>query len=395
MKKELEKIQFEIELFNNILPFWMNVAPDHENGGFYGGVTNNHVIRNEIPRTAVSCTRFLWTFSHAYLTHNDNEYLKIADMAFEYLKSVFWDDEFGGLFWSVDLNGNPVHDRKHHYAQAFGIYGLSEYFQATQDKSSLELAKNIFDLLEEHAFNPEHGGYIEGSSRDWSSLSDMRLGENDMNCQKSMNTMLHMMEAYTNFVRVWGSQKLKNQLRKIIENFSDHIISESGHFILFFNNEWKSLSNHMSYGHDIEGSWLLYEAAEVLDDSGLLNLAKNLALELANGVYLSGIDKDGSIIHEASPEKIINPNKEWWPQAEAVIGFYNSYQLSRQTKYLDAAKASWEYIQSKLIDKQRGGWFKRLLADGSVDHSSLKIGPWEGPYHESRLCFEMINRLSH
>jgi len=395
MKKELEKIQFESELFNNILPFWMNVAPDHENGGFYGGVTNNHVIRNEIPRTAVSCTRFLWTFSHAYLTHNDNEYLKIADMAFEYLKSVFWDDEFGGLFWSVDLNGNPVHDRKHHYAQAFGIYGLSEYFQATQDKSSLELAKNIFDLLEEHAFNPEHGGYIEGSSRDWSSLSDMRLGENDMNCQKSMNTMLHMMEAYTNFVRVWGSQKLKNQLRKIIENFSDHIISESGHFILFFNNEWKSLSNHMSYGHDIEGSWLLYEAAEVLDDSGLLNLAKNLALELANGVYLSGIDKDGSIIHEASPEKIINPNKEWWPQAEAVIGFYNSYQLSRQTKYLDAAKASWEYIQSKLIDKQRGGWFKRLLADGSVDHSSLKIGPWEGPYHESRLCFEMINRLSH
>lgn len=394
MKPTFKAYQFESELLKNILPFWITIAPDPDNGGFYGGVTNEHEIRNEIPRTAVSCTRFLWTFSHAFLFNKNNKYLKIAEIAFEYLKSAFWDDEYGGLYWSVDLNGNPIQDRKHHYAQAFGIYGLSEYFMATKERSSLNMAIKIFDLLEEHAFDPNHGGYIEGSSRDWSLLSDMRLGNNDMNCQKSMNTILHMMEAYTNFIRVWDNQKIKNQLFKIIENFSNHIIDETGHFILFFDKEWKSLSNHISYGHDIEGSWLLYEAAEILGDEKVISQVKNLVLKLANGVYVSGIDKEGGIIHEASPEKKTNPNKEWWPQAEAVVGFYNAYQLSHDVNYLEAAKNSWEYIQNKLIDRKRGGWFKRLLADGSVDHSSLKIGPWEGPYHESRMCFEMIARLS-
>ena len=393
MKNDLLKEPFESELINNILPFWMTVAPDHENGGFYGGVTNTHVIQNEIPRSTVTCARILWTFSHAYLAYKKEEYRVIADSAFDYLTTAFWDKDYGGFYWSVDYHGKPVLDRKHHYAQAFGIYGLVEYYRATKAKTSLDLAIKLFDLLEEHAFDPIHEGYVEGSSRDWSLLADMRLGDNDMNCQKSMNTMLHMMEAYTNFMRVWDSQKLKDQLSMIIETFSAYIISESGHFMLYFDNEWRSLSSHVSYGHDIEGSWLLYEAAEILGDPKLLDQAKPLAMKLADGVYVLGIDKRGGIIHEAAPERITNPKKEWWPQAEAVVGFYNAFQLTKQEKFLDAAQTSWLYIQEHLIDHERGGWYKRLLADGSVDHSSLKIGPWECPYHESRMCFEMIKRL--
>jgi mannobiose 2-epimerase len=389
----LSKENIEKELISNILPFWITFAPDHENGGFYGGLTDDHTIHNEIPRTAVTCARILWTFSHAYLIYKKEEYRAIADIAFDYLITAFWDNDYGGIYWSVDLHGNPILDRKHHYAQAFGIYGLSEYYRATKVRSSLDLAIKIFDLLEEYAYDPIYGGYIEGSSREWSLLSDMRLGDSDMNCQKSMNTMLHMMEAYANFIRVWDSQKLKDQLKKIIETFSAHIISESGHFLLFFDNNWKSLSNHISYGHDIEGSWLLFEAAERLGDPKLLKQAKTLAIKLADGVYVSGVDKGGGIIHEVSPQKIINPNKEWWPQAEAVVGFYNAYQLSEEPKFLEAAINSWDYIQNKFIDIKSGGWFTRLLADGSVDHSSLKIGPWECPYHESRMCFEMIDRL--
>ncbi|HAF62232.1 MAG TPA: N-acyl-D-glucosamine 2-epimerase [Anaerolineaceae bacterium] len=393
MDSTLTKKQFKQELRDNILPFWMINTPDRANGGFYGGMTIDHVILNDIPRTAVSCTRLLWTFSRAYRFYKKEEYINIAHIAFEYLTSKFWDNDFGGLFWSVDRYGSPVNTRKHHYAQAFGIYGLSEYFQATEEGLSLNLAVQLFELLEKYAYEPKFGGYIEGSNREWTLLEDKRLGESDMNCQKSMNTMLHIMEAYTNLAIVWDSTKVRNQLRDTLDIFTDHIINNAGHFNLFFDNQWESLSDHISYGHDIEGSWLFYEAAEILGNSDALALAREQSLKLANGVILSGINSDGSIIQEATAAEIINPKKEWWSQAEAVIGFYNAYQLSGSLKYLEAAQTSWEYIQDKLIDKQRGGWFKRLLPDGSVDPSSLKFGPWEGPYHESRLCFEMLKRL--
>jgi len=385
---------FENELFNNILPFWTNIAIDKKNGGFYGGITNDLLIENEIPRTAVSCARYLWTFSKAFLLTSKEIYLEIADHAYEFLQTAFWDKVHGGLFWSVDKDKKPVLDRKHHYAQAFGIYGLSEYFKATKNNDSLYTAMNLFDLLEKYAFDPEFGGYIEGSSRDWSKLADMRLGKNDMNCQKSMNTMLHMMEAYTNLFGVWKSKNLRYQLIKIFEDFSSHIISESNNFVLFFDKDWQPLSNHISFGHDIEGSWLLCEAAEVLEDEFIKDQTQALALSLAESVLRSGIDKDGGIIHEVSQYEIVNHNKEWWPQAEAVIGFYNACQISGEEKYVDAAQKCWDFIQNKFIDRVNGGWFTRLKADGSVNRESLKAGPWEDPYHQSRLCFEMINRLS-
>lgn len=392
-KSEFRK-QLTEELTGNILPFWMTHVVDKVNGGFYGAVTNDLKVLNEVPRSAILCARILWTFATAYRRLGGEKYLSTALWAYDYLTQVFWDLKFGGIYWSVDHKGVPVLDRKHHYAQAFAIYGLAEYYQATQETQSLELAKALFHLSEEHAYEPVYGGYIEGSSRKWEALEDMRLSDKDLNCRKSMNTMLHILEAYTNLVRVWDDAHLKSQHRALLQTFQDQIIDHKiCHFKLFFDDQWHSLSDHVSFGHDIEGSWLLWEAAEIQGDSELMAQVRESVIRLATAVYQEGLDEDGSLFHEASPEGLVDPGKEWWTQAEAMVGFYNAYQLTGQEHFAQAAYNLWTYIQDKLVDRTHGDWFKRLLRDGTPETDRYKAGPWDCPYHHSRTCFEMLDRL--
>jgi len=382
------------ELTGNILPFWMNQVVDQGNGGFYGAVTNDLQIQNEVPRSAILCARILWTYATAYRKFGNLEYLSMAQRAYDYLTRVFWDSEHGGLFWSVDVRGKPVLDHKHHYAQAFGIYGLTEYYRATKEPRSLELAKTLFQLLEKHAFDPIGGGYIEGSSRSWTTLEDMRLSTKEINCRKSMNTMLHIMEAYTNLLRVWDDAHLKGQHCALIEIFLQRIINkQTYHFNLFFDDNWQSLLEHISYGHDIEGSWLLVEAAEVQGEAHLLERAKTTSIKMAAAVYQNGIDEDGSLFYEGDANGLIDTDKAWWVQAEAMVGFYNAYQLSGDEKYAQAAFCCWDYVQANMIDRTNGDWFKVLDRNGTVNNNIPKAGPWEGPYHHSRACIELLDRL--
>ena len=391
---ELRK-QVKEELCGNILPFWIAQVVDSVNGGFYGALTNDLQIHNETPRSAVLCARILWTYACAYRQFGDERYLSMARWAYDYLRRVFWDPDYGGLYWQVDCRGTPVDDRKHHYAQAFGIYGLTEYYRATQDAHSLVLAQELFHLLEKYAYEPLNRGYIEGRNRQWGLLEDMRLSNKDINCQKSMNTMLHILEAYTSLLRVWDDATLKAQHKGLIEIFQQHIIDHQiGHFKLFFDNEWRSLSENISYGHDIEGSWLLWEAAEVQGDTGLKAQIRDTTIHLAEAVYREGLDGDGSLFYESSPRGLVDTNKAWWTQAEAMVGFYNAYQLTGQEYFSRAARSSWRYIQAKMVDRMHGDWYKQLRRDGTPDHSIFKAGPWECPYHHSRACFEMLSRLA-
>ena len=386
--------EFESELTRNILPFWANNTLDRENGGFYGALSSSNEINNKIERSAVLCGRILWTFSQATLKYQQETHLDVAKWAHQYLSSRFWDDTFEGIYWSLDREGKPVMDRKHTYAQAFAIYGLTAYTQASQDNAALELAKRLFHLIDTHTYDPVYGGNIECLSREWTMLEDMRLSDKDLNSSKSMNTLLHLTEAYAALAVLWKDPLLLQRLEELVDLFIERIInSKTGHQLLFFDNKWTSLSNHISYGHDIETSWLLLEAAQALGDPQRIQKAQSLAVKMAQAVYDEALSEDGSILYEASPDGYKELSKQWWAHAEAVVGFYNAFQLSGKEHFYQASVTVWDYIQSHFIDHKGGDWFKLLDQYGNPVLTHTKAGPWDCPYHHARMCMEMTCRL--
>ncbi len=388
------KLVFESELRENILPFWMKNAVDHECGGFYGAVDQNGNPHNEIERSSVLCSRILWTFSMAARKFEAPNYLDIARHAYIELTTRFWDHKYKGVYWSIDRFGNPIQNRKHTYAQAFAIYGLCAYFNATKDENSLKLAKQLFELIEEHSFDDPCGGYIESRARNWSPQTDMRLSDKDLNSEKSMNTLLHLMEAYTALAALWPDTRVANKLSSLVEIFLDTIIDiETGTQKLFFDREWKSLLDHVSYGHDIETSWLFLETAKMSGMSVPDERIRIACLSLAQSVYENGLEKDGSLTYESGPNGFRITSRQWWAHAEAVVGFYNAFQISGKPHFLEAAGRVWCYIQNNFIDQKNGDWFKLLDENGRPVTSHYKIGPWECPYHHARMCFEMMKRL--
>jgi len=398
-RKQQWRQQVEHELTGDILPFWLKFTPDMQRGGFYGKVDNDGRVDRDAPRSAVLNGRILWTFSAAYRTYRKPEYLQAARHAYDYLTSCFHDIKYGGFYWMVDAWGAPLNPRKQIYAQAFALYSVCEYHRATGEPSALALAQDIFRLIEGKSRDPRAGGYFEAYNRDWSALQDWRLSEKDLNSPKSMNTLLHILEAYTNLLRIWDGALLKQRQAELIEVFLQHVIDPStGHFKMFFDAGWTPLSDHFSYGHDIEGSWLLLEAAHLLGEPALLGRVKAATLRMAEAVYNEAREPDGSLLYEANPRQITIADKHWWAQAEAVVGFYNAYQTSGDERYLDAAWQAWQYIDARVIDHTGGEWYAVLKRDGSPysaaeNPDQQKVGPWKCPYHNSRMCFEMMERL--
>ena len=387
------------EVAGDILPFWARYAVDPDNGGFYGKIDCDLQIDAHAPRAAVINSRILWTYAAASRLI-DPQYRDLADRAWNYIVDKFWDAEYGGIYWMVDYRGHAVSDRKQIYAQAFAIYAFAEYFRATGDCESLVRAKRLYELIEAKSYDPVYKGYIEACARDWGELQDLRLSEKDLNSPKSMNTHLHILEAYTNLLRVWRDPALLASQKALLAVTMDHIVDErTAHFHMFFDNQWNSLTDHVSYGHDIEGSWLIVEAAEVVGDPVLLDRARKLAVRMADAVARAAVDKDGSIYYEAnSAGVLIDPNKHWWAQAEAVVGFYNAYQLTGEERFRDLAYRAWEFIEAKVVDRIHGEWHAKLRPDGTPfqeheDSDACLVGPWKCPYHNSRVCYEMMERL--
>lgn len=382
-------------LHHDILDFWIKYSIDEQNGGFLGEVERNLNVIANAPKSLVLNTRILWTFSYAYRKFGISSYLDIANRAYQYINDHFIDEKNGGLLWMLTAEGQPLETKKQIYGQSFAIYAYSEYYLATQDKDALARAIQIFELIEQFGYDSKYKGYIEALSEDWQPTSDFSLSDKDLNEKKSMNTHLHVMEAYTNLYRIWPTEQLGSKLAELIEITIEHIVDQqSGHFKLFFDEEWNSQSQHISYGHDIEGSWLLVEAAEVLGDSALLEETKKVALQMAEAVLNKGIDTDGGLFNEAEHDVIIDDHKDWWPQAEAVVGFYNAYQLSNDTRYLEAAQRAWSFITTYIVDHKYGEWYWSVKRDGTPSDNMQKISAWKCPYHNSRACFEMIHRLS-
>jgi len=384
----------ETELRQDILAFWIEHTVDRERGGFYGSITNDLVVDRDAPRGALLTSRILWTYAAAYRRYHAPEYLEMARWAYDDLMSRFWDTEYGGLYWMADAEGRPLSVRKQIYGQAFGIYALSEYARATGDEEALRKAIVLFGVMDDHSHDPEHKGYFEAYTCDWRLETDLRLSEIDMNEKKSMNTHLHVMEALTNLLRVWDDALLRERQAELIEVMMEHIVNpHTCHLITFFDERWHPRSDHISFGHDIEASWLLVEAAEVTGERRLIEATRPLAVRMAQAVYDEALAPDGGLLYEATPHGITQSQTEWWTQAEAVVGFLNAYQISGAPHFLDVALRCWDYIEKHLIDREHGEWFRAVARDGAVKADEPKVSFWKCPYHNGRACMEMIERL--
>ena len=384
----------EAELLSDILPFWLKYAIDEEYGGFRGQIANDLTINPHAAKGIILNARILWTFSKAFSAYGDPVYLDAARRAYEYLVRFFWDNEFGGVYWMVDYQGNPFDTKKRIYGQAFTVYALAEYYHATGDAEILARALRLVEVIEASGHDPANGGYFETYERDWTLAVDQRLSEVDQDEKKSMNTHLHLLEAYAALLRNHEHSTVRLRLRELIEVFLNHIVDpKTHHFLLFFDEEWRTQSDKVSFGHDIEGSWLLCEAAEILGDTALLESVRAVGLSMAQAVYDQGLDTDGGLLYEAGPTGIIDSDKHWWPQAEAVVGFLNAHELSGRQYFRDAAERSWAFIEEHIIDREHGEWFWLVSKDGVPAAERDKVGPWKCPYHNSRACFETMERL--
>jgi mannobiose 2-epimerase len=387
------KEEMHAHLVNDILPYWMNKTIDKEHGGFYGQIDGTDQLQAQADKGSILNARILWTFSAAYNQYKNQEYLEIADRAFDYFIKHFVDKIHGGVYWMLDYQGNPVNTKKQIYALAFAIYGLSEYFKATKNEEALQYAKSLFYLIEKHAFDQEENGYFEAFDREWNLLEDLRLSAKDANEKKTMNTHLHILEAYTTLFQVWKNDELKRQLRNLIELFLDKFVNLDFRFHLFFDEHWNSKSDEISFGHDIEGSWLIQEAAEVLGDEELIQRSKKLANTMVDVVMESGFDTDGGLMYEAHPEGLKDTDKHWWPQAEAIVGLVNAWQNNSDEKYREKSSEVWGFVKDKIIDSENGEWFFKVNKKGQPYMQEDKVGPWKCPYHNGRACLEIVRRL--
>jgi mannobiose 2-epimerase len=394
MQDKLTAEMFSIEL-ESILSYWMKYSIDQANGGFYGSVDNDNVANEQAVKGSVLNARILWSFSAAFNLTKNPAYLAIAKRSAAYILAYFIDKEYGGVYWSVDCKGKPLETKKQVYAIAFTIYGLSEFYMASQNEAAIITAKQLYKVIETFSHDKEKGGYLEALTREWDVIDDLRLSNKDANEKKTMNTHLHILEAYTNLYRIWPEVTLRSKIKELIGTFQNKILDKNtAHLQLFFDEDWASKSTIVSYGHDIEASWLLLEAAEVLEDDPMILPIKKLAVEIAFA-SAEGLDKDGSMLYETEPDhqKTIN-EKHWWVQAEAVVGFYNAWQVSGEKQFLDYSLAAWNFIQQYIIDHKKGEWFWGVTENNTVMQGFDKAGFWKCPYHNSRACIEMIKRLT-
>jgi mannobiose 2-epimerase len=392
------------EVTANVLPWWQREMFDDQ-GRVLGGRGNDGALR-DLPRTAVLGTRLLWTFASAQVRlGHDPATAQAAQRAWDWVRGPLTDTVHGGVYWSVDGNGQALAEHKQSYAQAFNIYALTACHawqcaalqQPLQSSTpALQEALHLFDLLDAHAHDHNEGGYFEGCTRDWQVLPGAKLSELEPPAPKSTNTTLHVLEAYTELLRCHPTLRVAAMLRELIDIFLTRLwLPEQRCFGLFFTRDWKNLTPQVSWGHDIEAAWLLVRAAQVLGDTDLLQRVRTLALEVAQAVLQRGVASDGRLLGAGDFDgSVTDRRSHWWCQAEAMLGFWDAWQISGDERFANAAWRNWQYIDQHHVDRQRGDWFKILDEHGVPMNEVPKAGPWECPYHHVRACLEMSERLT-
>lgn len=379
-------------LKNNIIPFW-NALEDKENGGFYGYVDGKGVVNKKANKGVILNNRILWFYSNAYILLKDEVLLQKAKHAFEFMLNACIDSEFGGVFWSVSYDGKIVDDIKHCYNQAFALYSLCSFYEASGNKEALNQAYKLFNIIEEKCHDEK--GYLEAFYRDFTKAENDKLSENGVMAERTMNTLLHLLEAYTQLYKVDKSEKVKERLQIVMKDFKEKIYNPKRKICnVFFDDDYNSIIDLESYGHDIEASWLISRACQILYDSKITESMQNVICELAEGAFEHGFDKSLNAMNNECERGVVNTTKIWWVQAESVIGFYNLFQLNpEKIMFKEASENTWKFICDYVIDKKSGEWIENIYDIDKIDDSQALVHPWKCPYHNGRMCLEMIKRL--
>lgn len=426
------------ELFTNILPYWEKHARDTVNTGFFGKIDNDNNKYTQVSRSIVMTARFLWTYSAIARLCKDKKYLEMADFAYDVIINKYFDKKNGGVYWSVNPDGSPDVRKKQIYGEAFCCYGLSEYAAAVKElieegevspcaqaseksescstlsagdtpatpplsQEAMNKALDLFYLMEEHAFDKKEGGYIEACNENWKATKDMMLSSKDMNCPKSMNTNLHVMEAYTNLYRslpvVFPDAKgirgeIAGALSALVRVSVEKILQANAHLGMFFDMDWNLLADEISYGHDIEASWLLWEAACELENEELKDEIRDTVIRVADVALEEGFDKENGCMENFLKDKgsVRDRNRVWWNQAEAMNGFYNAWEMTKDNKFKEACILQWKWIMDYQVDKVGGEWWAELDENGNPILKEAKGGNWKTSYHNGRTCMELLRR---
>jgi mannobiose 2-epimerase len=372
--------EIKSHLINDIIPFWKNLRDD-ESGGFYGEMSYALELNKKADKGGILNSRILWFFSNAYTALGDGDCLDCARHAYEFLKKAFIDAEHGGVYWSVDYAGQPKDDMKHTYNQAFAVYALASYYVASGDKDALGLAYELADVIEFKC--RDEAGYLEAFDREFKPIINEHLSENNITAHRTMNTLLHIYEAYTELYRADGAADIAHDLKRILGIFEQKVYNpDKKRLEVFFDHDYNSIIDLCSYGHDIEASWLLDRGTEVLGIP-----PPGFTKELAAQIHAVALDEDGSVFNECE-EGRVDTRKVWWVQAEALLGFLHA-------GYTETAGGIWEYIKAKVIDPRPGSeWLNELHKDGTPIETKAIADPWKCPYHNGRMCIEVLNRAA-
>lgn len=377
-------------LYNDLIPFWMNMRDD-ENGGFYGFADENGVPDKESPKGGILQSRILWFFSSAYMLSKDPEVLSCADHAYRFLRDYCMDHEYGGMFWSVNADGTPCEDMKHTYCQSFALYAFSAYYRASGDPEALDLACSLYELIESKCRDSE--GYLEAFGRDFSLCENDKLSENGVMADRTMNTLLHLLESYTALLEAEYFNDVEASVLEILQIFKTHIYDPDRKICkVFFDMDYNSIIDLESYGHDIEASWLISRACDVLRDSKIKEEMMPMITGLAEGALEHGIDESDHAMNNECENGIVDSKKVWWVQAEAVTGFMNAFELTGDEDYFEASDMIWNYIRDKVIG-EHGEWIENIYEDRNQTEGQALVHQWKCPYHNGRMCIEMYSRL--
>ena len=396
MEKELKTFKEEcLKECDDILKWWEKNTLDEKNGGFIGQVDFDMTKHPEADKALVLNSRLLWTFSAAYRVFQKKEYLDLANRAYDYMMEKFIDKKNNGVYWSLDCEGKPKNDRNQIFGLAFVICVLCEYYRATKKQEAIDVSMQLFNSIELKSLDPKHNGYLDAFSNDWKILEDMRLSPTDKNEPKTMNTHLHVLIGYANLYRVHKDEKVKASLTNLINLFFDKIIdTERGALNLFFDFDWTHKSDNDSYGDDMETSWLLWDAVNVLGDEEIIKKAKPIVIKMVEHSLRCAYDKDGGLMSNGKDEKVADTDKCWWVQTETVIALLNAYQLTKEKKYVDDALLTWDFIKKYMIDHKDGEWHGKVSKDDHKPYTDeVKAGAWKCPYHNSRMCMEVAERV--